>query len=202
MEPTGKAIDPFAAASPDALVYAFKPSLAGAAWTFRLRPDVLEWTVGRRRGQVGYADIRRLRLSFRPISMQAYRFVAEIWPRHGAKLRIVSSTWRSMVEQRRQDAAYRDFIAALGHRIAGAQPAMSVEIGLAPPIYWPGAGMVVAVALGLAALEVRAVQLEAWSGAAFIGGFFMLFLWQTGTFLGRNRPARCRADALEDRVLP
>ena len=31
-------------------LYSYKPSLMGAAWEFRLRPDVLEWRMGRHEG--------------------------------------------------------------------------------------------------------------------------------------------------------
>ncbi len=188
--------------SSDHLVYDFKPSLFGAPWRFRLLPGALEWRAGGRVGQASYADVRRMRLSFRPVSMQTYRFVAEIWPRRGAKLRIVSSSWRSMVEQERRDAAYRAFVSELGRRIVDAQPAMSVETGSPPLVYWLGVAVVTVMALGLAALTVRALQIGAWSGAAFIAGFLALLLWQASTFMRRNRPGRCRPDALSVEVLP
>ncbi len=199
-KPAGPATDP--AVPSDPVAYDFKPSLLGASWRFRLSPDALEWQAGRRTGRVPYADIRRLRLSFRPISMQTYRFIAEIWPRRGAKLRVVSSSWRSMVEQERQDVGYRAFVTELGRRVAKAQPTMAVETGSPSFMYWLGSAVVAIVALGLAGLMVRALQLEMWGGAAFIAAFFALALWQAGTFLRRNRPGRCRADALPDEVLP
>lgn len=199
-KPAGPAIAP--AMLPGTITYDFKPSLFGAPWRFRLLPDALEWQVGGRAGQVPYADIQRMRLSFRPISMQTYRFVTEVWPRRGPKLRLMSTSWRSIVEQERQDVGYRAFVTELGHRIAKAQPTMSVETGSPPFIYWLGAAIVAIVALGLAGLIVRALQLEMWGGAAFIAAFFTLALWQAGTFLRRNRPDRRQPDALPDDVLP
>ena len=50
--------------------YSYKPSLMGAAFEFRLRPDALEWSKGRYEGRTPYDRIQRVRLSFRPITMQ------------------------------------------------------------------------------------------------------------------------------------
>src|SRR5262249_26003344 len=58
---------------------AYKPSLMGASWEFRLRPDALEWHAGGRGGRIPYGTITRVRLSFRPVTMQTRRFVTEIW---------------------------------------------------------------------------------------------------------------------------
>ena len=62
---------------------------------FRLAPDALEWEVGFRTGRVRYGDIKRVRLSFRPMTLQNHRFIAELWPSNGPKLTIASSSWRS-----------------------------------------------------------------------------------------------------------
>ena len=49
-------------------------------------------------------------------------------------------------------------------------------------IYWPGVVVFIGASLALAGLIVRALQTEAWGGAAFIAAFLALFLWQAGTF--------------------
>jgi len=100
--------------------YAYKPSLMGAPWEFRLLPDRLAFAAGSRGGGIAYGDIRRVRLSFRPVTMQPYRFVAEIWSAGAPKLTIASTSWRGMLEQERQDRPYRDFVLALHQRIAAA----------------------------------------------------------------------------------
>jgi hypothetical protein len=186
----------------DLFAYGFKPSLFGASWDYRLLPDALAWRAGGRGGEVRYADIKRMRVSFRPVSMQTYRFLTEIWPRRGPKLRVVSSSWRSMVEQQRQGAGYRAFVIELGRRIAMAQPTGMVDTGSAPMIYWTGVTVVAVVALAIAALIVSGLLTAEWAGAAFVSAFLALFLWQAGTFFRRNRPARCRPDALPEHVLP
>jgi hypothetical protein len=66
--------------SPTATRYAYKPARLAPVWQFQLAPDAIEWEAGTRRGRLPYADIRRMRLSFRPRTMQTHRFVAEIWP--------------------------------------------------------------------------------------------------------------------------
>src|SRR5262245_56055623 len=61
-------------------VYSYKASLLGAPFEFCLAADALEWRKGRHAGRTPYRDIRRIRLSFRPATMQSYRFIAEVWP--------------------------------------------------------------------------------------------------------------------------
>jgi hypothetical protein len=188
--------------APPAATYSYKPSLMGAPFEFRLTDSALEWSKGRHADRVPYDRIRRLRLSFRPVTMQTHRFQAEIWPTGGPKLLVASTSWRSMVDQERHDAPYRDFIVELHRRIAahGGQP--SFEAGAPAPIFWIGLVVFAGASLALAALVVRALEIGAWSGAAIVGGFLALFLWQVGAFLARNRPATYRPDALPPQVLP
>ncbi len=184
------------------LVYSHKPSLMGAPWEFRLTPDALEWSAGRHRGRVAYARIGRVRLSFRPVTMQTRRFVAEIWPTDGPRLSIASTSWRSLVEEQAQDQAYGAFIRELHRRIVAAGGAASFETGTPAVLYWPGLAVFVVCALGLAALAVRALAVGALTGAALIGGFFALFMWQSTGYFQRNRPGRYRPDALPADLVP
>jgi len=182
--------------------YDYKPALLGAAWEFRLAPAALEWQIGRRSGRIPYDRIARVRLSFRPVTMQTYRFLAEIWPTDGPKLQIASTSWHSVIEQQRKDAAYAGFVAELHRRISAAGGQVSYVAGSPPFLYWAGLAIFAAVSLALAALTVRAVRIEAWSAAALVGGFLALFLWQVGGFFRRNRPGTYRPDALPPDLLP
>ena len=49
--------------------YAYKSSLMGAPFEFRLAADALEWRKGTYAGSTPYDRIRRIRLSFRPMTM-------------------------------------------------------------------------------------------------------------------------------------
>jgi hypothetical protein len=182
--------------------YAFKPALMGSPWEFRLASDALVWQRGRFQGRTGYDQIRRIRLAFRPATMQNHRFVTEIWPRSGFRLLIASTTWRSIMEQTRQDAAYSDFVGELNRRIGAAGGNTQFIAGSPPVLFWAGVIVFVASALGLAALTVRALQAGEHAAAALIGGFLTLFLWQLGQFLRRNRPRRYRPDSLPADLLP
>ena len=71
-----------------------------------------------------------------------------------------------------------------------------------PLLYWPGLIAFVGVSLGLALLIVRALQADAKGGAAFIGVFLVLFLWQGGNFFRRNRPGLYRPEALPAELMP
>jgi hypothetical protein len=183
-------------------VYVHKPSLMGAAWELHLRPDALEWQAGRQRGRIPYARITRVRLSFRPVTMQTRRFVTEIWWPEGPRLSIASTSWRSLVEQQAQDRAYGAFVRELNRRIAAAGARAAFETGSPALLYWPGLAVFAGVALALAVLAVRALEIGAYAGAALVGGFFALFVWQSGTYFKRNRPGRYRPDAVPKELVP
>jgi hypothetical protein len=184
------------------LEYAYRPSLLGAPFEFRLRGEVLDWTAGRRSGHIMLRDVRLVRMWFKPASMQPYRFVTEIRAVGAPKLEIVSSSWKSMVEQERLDEPYAAFVTELHRRIALAgAPARFVQ-GKQALLYWPGLALFVVVGLLLAALVPRALQAHTLGGAAFIVAFLALFLWQGGNFFRRNRPGEYRPDALPPELLP
>jgi hypothetical protein len=187
---------------PDAPAYAYKPSLMGAPWELRLAPDALEWRIGRHQGRTPYTRIARVRLSFRPVTMQTRRFVTEIWPADGPRLVVASSSWKSIVEQEGRDQAYGAFIRELHRRIAASGARVTFEAGSPPILYWLGLAVFVIVTLGLAVLTVRALQSGAWAAAAIIGGMLCLFVWQSGNYFRRNRPGSYRPEALPEQLVP
>jgi hypothetical protein len=182
--------------------YVFKPSLMGAAWEFRLRPDALEWRTGRHHGRIPYDRITRIRLSFRPVTMQTRRFVTEVWSPRAPRLSIASTSWRSILEQAAQDRDYGAFVRDLNARIAAAKGAASFETGVPPLLYWPGVVVFVGVVAALAVLTVHALATGAYSGAALVAGFLALFVWQSGGYFKRNRPGRYRPDAPPKELVP
>ena len=189
------------AASPD-LAYAYRPSVLGAPWEFKLAGAGIDWSAGRKSGHIPFRNIRRLRLTYRPASMQSQRYMTELWAEGAPKLEILSSSWKSMVEQERLDKPYVAFVTELHRRIALATPPARFERGKPPLLYWPGLVAFVGISLGLAWLIVTALQADAKGGAAFIGAFLFLFLWQGGNFFRRNRPGLYRPDALPGELMP
>src|SRR5262245_33282756 len=113
-------------------VYAYKASVMGAPFEFRLTATALEWSKGRYSDRVPYDAVRRLRLSYRPHTMQSYRFLAEIWTKGGPKLQIASTSVRGIVEQERLDSAYRDFVGELHRRIAATGASTEFRAGSPP----------------------------------------------------------------------
>jgi hypothetical protein len=182
--------------------YAYKSTLMGGGWSFSLADDALHWTYGATSGRVPYADIRRIRLAFRPVTMQNYRFLAEIWSEKSPKLPIASSSWKSLMEQERLDEPYSRFIVALHERIAKAGGRPRLEAGAVAFLYWPGLIVFVAIAVAVAALIVRALQQGEMAATLFLAGFFALLLWQLGGFFRRNLPRRYTLDAVPDDLLP
>jgi hypothetical protein len=187
---------------PTVMAYAYKPSLMGAPFEFRLTPGALEWSRGGATGRTPYDRIRRIRLAFRPMTMQNYRFLTEVWTTDGPKLQIASTSWKSLVDHERFDEDYRAFVTELCRRTGAAGGQTLFQVGSPAVIYWPGVMVFLGASLALAALIVRALQQAAWGGAAFIAGFLALFLWQAGAFFRRNRPGVFRSDAVPEAVLP
>jgi hypothetical protein len=186
----------------DELVYAYKPSLMGAPFEFRLTANALAWSKGRYAGRVPYEQIRRVRVCYRPMTVQSYRFLTEIWPVSGPRLQVASTSVRGMVEQERLDPAYRAFVIELHRRIAAAGAPAVFLVGSPPLLYWPGVAVFVGASLALMVLSVRAAYSGDLAGIALVLGFFALFLWQVGTFFRRNRPGTYRPDAIPEQALP
>lgn len=180
--------------------YAYRPSLAGAPWMFRLGADALHWESGRRSGRVEYNQIKRVRLLYRPGSMQPHRFIAEVRSHGAPKLTIVSTSWKTITEVERLDRPYRNFVIALHRRLAG----LPVELiaGLKPPVFLLAVVLFVVTALGMGAVAIRAVQEGAGVAALLICAFVALFVWQTANYVWRNRPVRYVAPDVPESLLP
>jgi hypothetical protein len=194
--------DPATAAGEGGYSYSYRPSVLGAPWEFKLTEQGIEWSAGQKTGRVAWRDIRRLRMSFRPVSMQSQRYLTEIWATRSPKLEIVSSSWKSMVEQIRLDAEYSAFVSELHRRLAQAGNTARFEQGSPALLYWPGLVIFVGVAFALAGLVVRTLQAKTLGGAAFVGIFLGLFLWQGGNFFRRNRPGTYQPDAPPIELMP
>ena len=182
--------------------YSFKPSVIGGWCVFTLKPDGLHWQIGARSGRVRYERIRAVRLSFRPVTMQSRRFVTEIWSTDHPKMQIVSVSWRSVVEQARQDGPYSAFITELHRRLADCGSAAQFTAGLPPFSYWFGVVTFVAVLIAMAVVTVRTLRLEQWSASAIVAAIMVVFALQIGNYFRRNRPSRYRPDAIPREVLP
>lgn len=190
------------AVPPPENTYSYRPSLLGAPHEFRLGEHGLAWNVGRRSASVAWRDVERVRLSYRPASMQSHRFLTEIWAAGAPKLTIMSTSWKSMVVQERLDEDYTAFITELHRRLALAQTHARFEQGTNPFQYWPGLVIFGGVLLALAFLTARALQEHAIGGALFIAGFLALFLWRGGDFFRRNRPRLYRVETPPPALLP
>ncbi|MBN8921342.1 MAG: hypothetical protein J0H62_11985, partial [Rhizobiales bacterium] len=140
--------------------YGYRPSLVAAPQDFAVEQSGLRWSIGRHSGLVPYAAIRRVRLAYRPVSLQLHRFTMEIWADAAPKLTVSSSSWRTMVEQQRQDAPYKAFVRALHDRIArsGAEPRL--QAGLANFAFWPGAIVFAGMAIALPWMILKSARAD------------------------------------------
>ncbi len=186
----------------DTLAYSYRPSLLGAPWEFALHGTSLEWSAGRKSGHVSLRDIKRVRLSFRPITMQTQRFLTEIWADGAPKLEICSSSWKSMVEQERLDAGYTTFVTTLHRKLAELGVPVRYEQGSDPALYWPGLAIFAGLTLVLSALVVRGLEAQAWRGTLVVAAFLLLFVWQAGNYFRRNRPRPYQGGAPPPDIMP
>ena len=182
--------------------YAYKASLIGSAHQFELTDAGLSWRIGSRSGVWPYADIASVRLSYRPMSMQARRFRADIEKAGGGRIAILSTTWQTVSLMAPQDQGYRAFITELHRRMKAAGSKAALIGGIGPATYAAAVAMLALLAIAMAGLLVRALVTVEFTGALFLVGFAVWFAWQIGGFIKRNRPRSYSFDQLPEALLP
>uniref|UniRef100_UPI00156715DB hypothetical protein n=1 Tax=Bradyrhizobium sp. (strain ORS 278) TaxID=114615 RepID=UPI00156715DB len=168
--------------------YAYKASLIGAAQQFELTEQGLSWRFAGRAGFWSYADIAAVGLSFRPVSMQAKRFRADITHRDGRRLSVVSTSWQTATLMAPQSEAYRAFVIGLHARLAASGSTARLTAGLGRFTYGAALAAIALFAVAMAGLLVRALLIREWTGALFLVGFAAMFAWYVGGFITRNQP--------------
>ena len=103
--------------------YGYKASLVGAAHLYELTAEGLSWRTGRKAGLWRYRDIAEVRLSYRPMGMQAKRFRADLRHADGSRM-VILSTSKQTVALMQPQAGYRGFVLELHRRLAAASSAM------------------------------------------------------------------------------
>jgi len=184
------------------LRYAYKASLIGSAHQFELADNGLSWQMSGRSGMWAYRDISAVRLSYRPSSMQAHRFRADIWDKSGGRVRLMSTNWQTVSLMTPQDNGYRTFIEGLHARMAAARSKAQLTGGLPKGHYAAALVFVGFLAIAMLGLFVRALMTGEYTGALFLVGFALLFNWQIGGFIRRNRPVTYTFDQLPEALLP
>jgi hypothetical protein len=182
--------------------YAYKASLIGAAHRFELTDQGLSWKVAGKSGVWPYAAITRVRLSFRPVSMQARRFRADIESADLGRIALLSTSWQTSALMAPQDRDYRAFVVELHRRMKAAGSHAELIGGLKPWVYDAALALLALVAAAMVGLLVRAVLTGELAGILFLIGFAALFAWQVGGFVRRNRPQAYSFDRLPDALLP
>ncbi len=185
-----------------AISYAYKASLIGSAHRFDLTDGGLSWRFAGRSGGWSYADIAAIRLSYRPVSMQARRFRADLRHVNGARLVILSTSWQTAALMAPQDRDYRVFVSELHERMAKAGSNARLSGGLGLRTYAAGVALLALVGIGMAGLLIRALATGEFAGALFMVGFAALFGWQVGGFVRRNRPVAYTFAHVPEALLP
>jgi hypothetical protein len=184
------------------LRYAYKASLIGSAHRFELTEQGLSWQVGGKSGVWPYADIAKINLSYRPVSMQSRRFRADIENANRQRISILSTSWQTVTLMAPQDHDYRAFITQLHRRIEKAGSKVALIGGVKPAVYAAAIAFLTLVAIAISGLFVRAIATGEWAGGLFLVGFAALFAWQIGGFVWRNQPRAYTSDHLPAALLP
>ena len=182
--------------------YVYKASLISSAYQFELTDSGLSWRIGRRSGVWPYADIASIRLSYRPMSMQARRFRADIERAGEGRIAILSTTWQTVSLMAPQDQGYRAFITELHRRMQAAGSTASLTGGIGMASYATAVTMLALLAVAMVGLLMRALATSEFTGALFLIGIAIWFAWTIGGFIRRNRPRRYSFDALPETLLP
>ena len=182
--------------------YAYKASLMGSAHLFELTKKGLSWKVGPRSGVWAYTDISAINLSFRPSSMQAHRFRADIRHVDGARIKVMSTNWQTASLMAPQDQGYRGFMTELHRRMAAAGSRAALTGGFSSIRYGAAVTLIALLAVAMVGLLVRALAVGEWAGVLFLLAFALLFYWQIGGFIRRNRPISYSFDQLPKALLP
>ncbi|GAC1497720.1 MAG: hypothetical protein NVS2B1_06330 [Bradyrhizobium sp.] len=182
--------------------YAYKASLIGAAQHFELTDQGFSWRIAGRSGVWPYAGISAVRLSYRTVSMQSRRFRADIDRAGGGRIAIVSTSWQTAALMAPQDGDYRAFIVQLHRRMQQAGSTAALTGGLGARLYAAAVVSLALVGIAMAGLLVRAIATGEFAGVIFLVGFAVLFAWQVGGFMMRNRPRAYTFDHLPAALLP
>ncbi|WP_347337170.1 hypothetical protein [Bradyrhizobium lablabi] len=162
----------------------------------------MSWRIGSRSGVWPYAEIASIRLSYRPMTMQARRFRADIKRRGGGRIAIVSTSWQTVTLMTPQDQGYRAFITELHRRMKAAGSKASLAGGIGTATYGAAVVMLALLAIAMVGLLVRALATSEFTGALFLVGIAIWFAWTIGGFIKRNRPRRYTFDELPETLLP
>ena len=128
--------------------------------------------------------------------MQSRRFRADIERADRQSITICSTSWQTVTLMAPQDREYTAFITQLHARMKRAGAKAALLGGLKPGLYIAGAVVVALVAISITGLVVRALATGEFGGALFLVGFAVLFGWQIGGFMRRNRPQSYTFDRL------
>lgn len=182
--------------------YSYKPSLVGAPYDFELTEQGLSYRAGFRTDEWPYRDISEIRLTYRPVSMLAHRFRADIRNRAGKKLTVISATWSSIVTLSPQNDAYCAFMRELLRRVAVEGGQVACYAGMQPAVFAASVATLSLVMIALAGLLIRALSTEAYPAALFMLGFAAWFGWYIGGWLSRNKPGSYEPSSPPARLLP
>lgn len=184
------------------LHYAYRPRPFAAETTLDLTRDALVAVRAGRETVLPYRDIATIRLFYAPRGINFSGFKAKIYSRTGKTIAFEDRSYKSLVEQERQEGPYRAFVTALCTEAERRNPDVLIHAGKMMPmlILTALAGVVTLMLLAYFALKTLAAgQYLLTFGIVVFVTYFAAWTWQ---FILRNRPRTFRARAIPVDILP
>jgi hypothetical protein len=173
----------------DPRYYRQRPHALAPEVEFEAKDDRLAWEDSKNaRGELAYADIARMRLTYDPARIRQTRHVLDIEARTGARVRITSTTFAGMGLYKPRNRAFVAFLTDLHRRIAasGARPACEIGRGWAPYLAYLAVWITCLAAFVWGAWQFWLANQTALGLALLLMTAY--FGWMAATYARNNRP--------------
>ncbi|MDD5365482.1 MAG: hypothetical protein PHR30_09100 [Gallionellaceae bacterium] len=171
--------------------------------TYTVADDALLWRDGKGgAGQVAYADLAEVRLSYAPTRVQKNRYFLTLSTGHDAALQISNENYLGLADFQDCSPSYRIFVTELHRSIAAANPGVRFEAGstgMQRSLHWLLTGFILLV---LAAAALAFITLGLYWLVLVKVGIIAYYLPTLKRYLGINKPRRYAPSAIPEEMLP
>jgi hypothetical protein len=188
--------------SSSVLTYSHRPKPIGDAIVLRLDDEGLELHAFGQDAAMRFADMREVRLAYRPRNVSSHLFEVTVSNAGRRRLRYGNFVWKGLMDIERNDAAFSAFTRALLLRAHAANGAIVFMAGLPAWRYYPAAALGGATLLVMLGVAISALTSGSWPAALLAIGFGTIFGVWTWRYLTRNRPRAFTPDAPPMELLP
>lgn len=182
--------------------YSFTPGALRPPTTISVRPEGLSVVTGAVSRRVPWAEIRTIQLAFDPTRFDRQRFECRLFPRAGAPIGILSTSYLGPGRFQLQAAEYRQIVEEIHECLRAQGKDVAFAAGTTSLRY----GINIAILFTVLGLLVPALVI---AGTAFLGPLVILQLiamavglWWAGKWFLANRPSTYDPRAIPEGLLP